>query len=513
VLGAFTAVREATIVGHGEPCGEPLYAAVPHPRRVPLAAYLMKRYPGVVGLAVIDEAHECTNADSAQSQAMAQFMATKMLLLTGSLSNGYATGLFSILWTISRHFRAEFGRDEKFAFADTFGFRRRTVDYRDKETHEIVAFGTVSDRVERRERGGGYAPGIVPSLFLRYLLRVAVLLHMADMDVELPPLTERVELVDPGQELGARVRRLRNGLMTRIFADRFSELGLAGKLFGAMGEEWSSADRASMGVGNCDEGVYRVCYPEHVGGALVAEMQPFPAEVILPKERRMLEIVRSELAEGRNVLIFAWHANCRLYERLARLVETELGEPCPILASDGVPAIERQAWIKREIVGRGRRVMIVNPAAVGVGLNCLTHFATVVWFQPPGCAPKALRQAIGRIHRIGQSRPCRVYWLIYKGTSQEVLHKLLLLKVAESVAVDALDPASALAASGIGTPAGMSGFDVGRAIFEAAERAAAADVAAAPPLAPVVTLPVAVVTVPVRRRGRETGVSQLGWAF
>jgi hypothetical protein len=49
------------------------------------------------------------------------------------------------------------------------------------------------------------------------------------------------------------------------------------------------------------------------------------------------------------------------------------------------------------------------------------------------------------------------------------VHRLLLLKVAESEAVNGLDPTRALQASGIGTPVGMTGFDLGRAIFEAVE--------------------------------------------
>jgi hypothetical protein len=460
---ALEALRSAVKVGEGERCGEPLYAAVPRPRRVPLAKYLAKRYPGLVDLAVIDECHECANADSAQAQAMAKFMGTRMLLLTGSLSNGYAVGLFAILWTISRRFRNEFSRNAVNDFGRTYGYERRYVDYRDRETGKVVAFGANSDRVERR-RSMGWAPGVLPSLILKHVLPISVVLHMEDLKVDLPPRTEAVELVDPGEEMGRRVQALRSTLVAQIKSDRFGPL--AGKLFGAMAEEWSSADRASEGIGNGPDGIFRVTYPES-GGGLVATLEPMPRDQVLPKEYKLLEIVRAELAEGRAVLIFVWHSDCGLFERLARLIERELDERCPILHADKVPAKKREAWINSEILAKKRRVLLVNPIAVGTGLNTLVHFSTIVWFQPPGCAPKALRQAEGRVHRIGQKKPTRVFWLLYKGTSQEILHRLLLLKVAESVALDGLDPTSALEASGVGTQEGMSGFDVGRAIFEA----------------------------------------------
>lgn len=174
-----------------------------------------------------------------------------------------------------------------------------------------------------------------------------------------------------------------------------------------------------------------------------------------------------------------------------------------VLDAAKVPAKKRNAWLKREVVAKNRRVLLCNPAAVETGLNCLTHFSTLVWFQPPDCDPRAKRQAEGRIYRIGQTCPVRVYWLIYKGTSQEVLHKLL-LKVAESEAVDGLDPASPLQASGIGTPAGMTGFDLGRAIFEAVEAEATvkpagcvtAGVAVAAAAAPATEMVSAVVSSP-----------------
>jgi hypothetical protein len=125
------------------------------------------------------------------------------------------------------------------------------------------------------------------------------------------------------------------------------------------------------------------------------------------------------------------------------------------------------AWSRS--VAKGRRVLLCNPATGETGLNCLTHLCTLVWFQPPDCDPRAKRQAEGRLYRVGQTRPVRIHWLIYKGTSQEVLHRLLLLKVAESEAVDGLDPTSALLASGVGAPVGMTWFDLRRAIFAGVE--------------------------------------------
>jgi hypothetical protein len=82
-----------------------------------------------------------------------------------------------------------------------------------------------------------------------------------------------------------------------------------------------------------------------------------------------------------------------------------------------VTARKREAWLKREVIAKGRRVMICNPAAVETGLNCLTLFCTLVWFQPPDCDPRAKRQAEGRVFEslgrlgarfAGRRRRCRL---------------------------------------------------------------------------------------------------------
>jgi hypothetical protein len=363
---------------------------------------------------------------------------------------------------MSPAFRAEFARNELPAFIRKYGYLKRVLEDRD-ENGEVVAFGAQSAAVERTCRTTGDAPGALPSLILKHVLAISTILHLEDLDICLPPLEEKIVLVDPGPVLGPAVRVLRSLLVERIKADRYTDL--SGKLFGQMSEEWSSADRASAGVGNCSDGVYRICYPESVGGALVAELAPMLASEVLPKEAKLLEIAKSELAEDRNVLVFAWHAHCGLYERLAGLLERETGFKCPILDTNKVTAKKRDAWLAKEIVGKNRRMMLVNPAAVETGFNKLTHFSTVIWFQPPGCNPKSERQAKGRIRRPGQTKEQRIYWLVYQFTSQEMVRKLLLHKVAESLSVDGLDPTAALRASGVGEASGLSGYDIGRQLY------------------------------------------------
>lgn len=491
----------AKLTAHGRwvetaPCGEPLFQAIPEPRRVPLAHYIARRHPRLFDLIVVDEVHEAGCADSAQSLAAQQLFQLRRptIALTGSVMNGYASSLFILLWSLSSAFRAEFGRDEEGEFVRSYGYLKQIVEMRDKDSKKPVTYGAMSDRVERVERTSGQAPGVLPALLLRHLLPIAVTLHVDDLGIDLPPAAEIVEHVDPGPELGRRYHALQRTLIAQIKRDRFSQL--AGRLFGQLAELPSYLDRATADVGN-EGGVYQIRYPDAVGGAVVATQPGLPASELLPKEAWLVDVVRRELAEGRSVMVFVWHLE--LMPRLSRLLEEATGEKAPILWADKVQPKRREAWIDKEVVGRGRRILVVNPVAVQTGLNNLVHFASVVWYENPACNPLIRRQAIGRVRRIGQKLQARVYTPIYKGTLQEVLHRLLLHKVGVSEAADGLDATAALQAAGVGAADELAGRDLGRLLYEMLTRDEGEE---APPRT---------TSAPAARRGSEPRQLGLGW--
>ncbi len=445
-------------------CGEPLFQAVPQPRRTALAKYIAKRIPDFFGLLVLDEAHEYASDGSAQSISAHRLTALGLptILMTGSIMNGYAESLFTNMWAISRDFREEFSREERQSFVTRYGYRKRVVSEKDLDSGKIVAFGSQTDRVERLEHNVGDAPGILPLFLFRHLLKYSVTLHKADLALDLPPCRQIRCEIEADPKLHTSYMALQQALLAAIRKDQYKE-GLAGKLFGALAELPSYLDRATVDVGNQEGGSYEIRYPEAVGGQLVATGESFPSSKVLAKEQWMLDTLEAELAEGRNVLVFCWHVG--LLPRLARLIEQRTGEKAPILYADKVPTGKRQAWIDTQIVQKGRRVMVANPVCVQTGLNNLVHFSTQIWCENPACNPIVFRQAIGRIDRIGQKVETRVYCPVYKKTLQVQLHDLLLRKVAVSTATDGLDNESVLLAAGASTEGYLTGLSIGRQLW------------------------------------------------
>lgn len=513
--GALLAIEmlcELSTWHESEPCGERLYQAIPEPRRVALAPYIAKRFPKLFDCFILDEAHEASHGDSAQSMAAQRIIQTGIpsLLLTGSIMNGYAASLFILQWMTDPDFRREFSREQIAEFVRRYGYLKIKVEYRDKDSGKVVEFGAVSDRVERTTREADNAPGVLPLFVLQYLLKKAVVLHKEDLAIDLPPCHQIVEEVDPGEELLGRYRRLAENLKRQIKKDAFGPL--AGKLFGQVSELPSFLDRATADSGNSEDGWYRVRYPLDRGGSPVAEQEPFPADTILPKEQWMLDKIRAELAEGRRVLVFGYHGE--VLPRLRRLIQEHLGEPTALLIANGskygagkkpgrrsvkagkgegpvavVAPDKRKPWIAEYVIKPGIRVMVVNSTAVQTGLNNLVWFSSIIWMENPAVNPIGYRQANGRIFRPGQTKETRIYFPVYMGTAQEQAHSLLMLKVGVSEGTDGLDARGAMAAAGVGEQATMSAFGVGKQLFVLMEQDEAKPKKREPVMVPVTMKP------------------------
>jgi len=141
-----------------------------------------------------------------------------------------------------------------------------------------------------------------------------------------------------------------------------------------------------------------------------------------PKLEEFREIVRElTLEENRKVVVFSE------YERMTWLAGEELGKLGIGFVSlhGGVPSRKRGALMEKFRNDPECRVFLSTDAG-GVGLN-LQAASAVINFEPPW-NPARLEQRIGRVHRLGQSRPVQVIHLLTSGTIEERVWATLQLK-------------------------------------------------------------------------------------
>ena len=143
-----------------------------------------------------------------------------------------------------------------------------------------------------------------------------------------------------------------------------------------------------------------------------------------PKLKEFREIVRElVIEEGRKVVVFSE------YERMTHLAGEEL-KKLKIgfeRLHGGVPSAKRGKLLERFRKDADCKVFLSTDAG-GVGLN-LQAASAVINFEPPW-NPARLEQRIGRVHRLGQTRPVQVIHLLTEGSIEERVWKTLQLKKA-----------------------------------------------------------------------------------
>jgi Helicase conserved C-terminal domain len=141
-----------------------------------------------------------------------------------------------------------------------------------------------------------------------------------------------------------------------------------------------------------------------------------------PKLEEFREIIRElVLEEERKAVVFSE------YERMTYLAGEELKKLKVGFVSlhGGVPSAKRGGLIEKFRQDPGCKVFLSTDAG-GVGLN-LQAASAVINFEPPW-NPARLEQRIGRVHRLGQSKPVQVVHLLTSGSIEERVWETMRLK-------------------------------------------------------------------------------------
>ncbi len=408
------------------------------PRRYPLADYVKVRMRGFFDLLIADEVHEFKGRGSAQGIAAGVLADAcgRSLTLTGTLTGGYASTLFHLLYRFSPEIRTEFGRTEEGRWIARYGFLEQTVRHSDD-----------GDSFEdgRSSRRKGYRktvrerPGLAPSA-LFHLIGNSVFLRLSDVASGLPPYQEQVLLSGLDREPD------RTGLSQRKAYDViFDALRQALAAALARGSKRLLATYLQTLLAypdGCTRG--ETAFDPQTGNVLV-QAPPLAEDKLYPKEQSLVDLVAAERLAGRKVLVYATHTGTRdITERMEQFL-TRHGFRVAVLKADTVAPDRREAWVE-ERVKQGVDVLVCHPRLVQTGLD-LVDFPTITWFETD-YSVYTMRQASRRSWRIGQKRPVKVVFMAYRNTLQADALKLVAKKLQSSLAVEGELPEDGLAAYG-----------------------------------------------------------------
>ena len=408
------------------------------PRRYPLADYVKHRMKGFFDLLIGDEVHEYKGRGSAQGIAAGVLADAcgKSLTLTGTLTGGYSSTLFHLLYRFSPEIRTEFERSEEGRWIQRYGFLEQTVRHSDD-----------GDSFEdgRNSRRKGYRktvrerPGLAPSA-LFHLIGNSVFLRLSDVASGLPSYEEQVLLSGMDRETDF------TGFSQRKAYDLVFDT-----LRQALAEALAKGSKRLLATylqtllaypDGCTRG--ETVFDPQTGNVLV-QMPPLSEDKLYPKEQALVDLVAAERLAGRKVLVYATHTGTRdITERMDQFLTTH-GFRVAVLKADSVAPDRRESWVE-ERVKQGVDVVICHPRLVQTGLD-LIDFPTLCWFETD-YSVYTMRQASRRSWRIGQKRPVKVVFMAYRNTLQADALKLVAKKLQSSLAVEGELPEDGLAAFG-----------------------------------------------------------------
>ena len=425
-------------------------------RRVSPGYYMKKHMKGYFDIAIFDEVHTLKGGATAQGNTMHAIIkaSKKQMALTGTIAGGYATHLFYLLYRL-----------------DPARMKSKGFDF-NSEMEFAKHYGSVDTVYEVEERGrGAYLttskgrqlqspkckPGISPLIFTEFLLDKTVFLDITDMSKYMPPLKENVELLDfaPGTQ-----KEMYFHYLQCIDAMKAHAQGGAGMTI------LSTMLQFSLSYLDKPYGVSPI-KDAFTGGVVVMpdSFDEFSSlDTLLPKEQRLVEIVGSELAEGRNCFVYAEYTGspetCISY-RLRDVLMKHCGlkeSEVVILESSSPAAREREEWIHKKAAA-GAKVFITNPKCVETGLDFIFkyegksyNYPSIIYFQM-GYNLFTLWQASRRHYRLSQKEECRTYYLAYRGTVQEMAIKLMAEKMSATSAIQGKFSAEGLSAMASGVDA------------------------------------------------------------
>lgn len=357
------------------------------------------------------ECHEIKGLTE-QGQAAADLIAAskKSILLTGTLLNGYADGLYYLLWRTV----PQIMKKEGFSFKDEAEFAR-IYGVLSKERRFQLLGG-----YRQRQVGGmkeKRLPGISPLVFTKFLLDNAVFLSLSDMSSGLPGYEEIPVPVDMDIDLFNSYQEFE-----RAFKNNTNIRSGSKKIMGQFLQSLSAYP-------DCPHITYPVLNPD------TRDLVYEPIELekqTRNKEEALLNLIKEKIANNEKVLVYYSYVN-----------KSDIGDSLiKLLKDNNISAYEmksnvapdkREEWVETHL-NKGMQVMICNPSLVETGLDLL-DFTSIIFYQI-GYNLFTMRQASRRSWRLSQDKDIKVYFMYYRGSIQEQTLALMATKLQAAMAIE-----------------------------------------------------------------------------
>lgn len=365
---------------------------------------------------ILDEAHESNNSSSIignSTRTLLRNHTKKVIALSGTNNNGYASSLHNLFMALCPNKLIHDDCLDVKDFIHKYGTLQAVTPIKD-ERRSYYNRG----KAEIKDSEFKEIEGINPIVFTKYLSSNYIFATLDDMKDNLPPIYTNYIPIEPLEQQYYGTKNLMedikkaNCFNAKMYNDSIVKHYLNNPV------EWSD-----IKIQYGDE--IKTIYPQN----LYIDR--------LPKEDKLIEIVKQEYSENRKVWIYCdfnsggnYMNGIPLPKKIKSILENE-GLKVFILTTSA------STYDRKEIIDKNKDkydVFICNPRLVNVGIN-LTFCPTYIFFMP-SYRVDIYSQASRRGYRANSTLENRIYHLYYKGTIEEEIIERYQRKLAESNAIN-----------------------------------------------------------------------------
>ena len=378
--------------------------------------------------AIIDEAHEGNNSSSliGTAQRLLFRFSKKIILLSGTANNGYASSLHNLLMASMPKKLIDDGTFDKRRFIEKYGIMKGIL--------KVDEHGKISGKQELPKSAFKEVEGINPVVFAKFLAKNFIMVNtLESMDLPMPNLIEKYVPIYVDENVDNNYHRFVSDVAS---INPYIAAIYNGNVFQ-----------------NYINNPYNWGPVEVSNNGEPVQIQPFKIDrnkmPYLEKDYQVLEIIQKEKSEGRKCFLFTNFAEGGKYikeeivdnkpkpikitinDRLAELFK-ENGIKYTVLQSNTTSVVNRKNWIEER--KDDYDVFICQPQLVNVGLNlvfCPTYIVYMPFYKYD-----IISQATRRGYRANSTEENRIYHLYYKSTCEETIIDRYQRKLAEAKAIE-----------------------------------------------------------------------------
>lgn len=378
---------------------------------------------------ICDEIHESNKSSSIIGNATRTLFnyANKIILLSGTSNNGYASSMHNILLgLLSNKLKDDKVLDIK-DFVRKYGTLQAITK---KKDGEHFSYG----RSEIRDSDWKEVEGINSLVFTKYLSQNYIFATLDDLEKEYPELDyvfgkENPKVLPNLYEYYVPIQH------NKEIMSNANELINDFKQANSLNHAWYDNSIVKHYINN----PYNWSEIEVGGREIAYKIQPINIkneDILLPKEEKLLEIVDKEVKEGRKVWIYTEFTGGGQYMKgvnIPNRLEKILNNKYKVYQLK--PSVS--TYDRKDVIEKNKDkydVFISNPRLVQVGINMSWCPNFIVY--TPSYQVNIIEQSIRRGMRANSTEDNHIYHLYYENTIEHIVCERYQLKKAESKAIE-----------------------------------------------------------------------------